>query len=175
MTRTANLESSDNAEAGKVSLRHRTQDRMHPMAGGIDGTLWRQLVRRTQTVSLSASPAMRRSASSLLLRRLQSTASPKPTFRRTSFRSATSNPFRRPYSSSPPPKKAATTPVKFWPFFLVVALSSGAYIALVNQRAGKFAPGSSCTLVSSQKKRRDEQTHRTPHEPKHLAFSRPSQ
>ncbi|KAJ9162002.1 Uridylate kinase [Coniochaeta hoffmannii] len=121
---------------------------MHPMAGAIDGMLWRQLVRRPQAVSLATSSPKRCQStisSSLLLRRLQSTASPKTTttssffYRTSSFRPRTSHSFRRPYSSQPPPKKGSPAPVKFWPFFLVVALSSGAYIALVNQRA-EMAP-----------------------------------
>ncbi|OIW34962.1 hypothetical protein CONLIGDRAFT_32352 [Coniochaeta ligniaria NRRL 30616] len=131
-----------------IKGRHRAEgtllDPMRPMAGAM-----RQLVPRSGPVSLSTSSPMRQTASSLLLRRLQSTASlssscSKTAFRRQAFsRPNTSSSLRRSYSSNnpppPPPKTGATNRVKFWPFFLVVALSSGAYIALVNQRVGELA------------------------------------
>ncbi|KAB5580341.1 adenylate kinase-domain-containing protein [Coniochaeta sp. 2T2.1] len=114
------------------------------------GAAMRQLVRRPASVSLSpllsTSSPMRQPASSLVLRRLQSTKSSTstPTFSyrafyrqqssyRPRFNNNSSN-NNRSYSSQIPPKKGASTPVKFWPFFLVVALSTGAYIALVNKR-----------------------------------------
>lgn len=133
----------------KIKGRHRADhallDPMRPMAGAL-----RQLMPASSgPVSLSTSSPLRQTASSLLLRRLQSTASSSSCWSKTAFprralyRPSTPSAFRRSYSSNnplpPPPKKGATTPVKFWPFFLVVALSSGAYIALVNQRAGESA------------------------------------
>ncbi|KAB5563461.1 adenylate kinase-domain-containing protein [Coniochaeta sp. 2T2.1] len=114
------------------------------------GAAMRQLVRRPASVSpsplLSTSSPIRQTASSLVLRRLQSTkSSPStPTFSYRTFYRQQSSPRpkfnknssnnNRSYSSQIPPKKGASAPVKFWPFFLVVALSSGAYIALVNKR-----------------------------------------
>ncbi|KAI1485944.1 hypothetical protein F5X96DRAFT_657477 [Biscogniauxia mediterranea] len=48
---------------------------------------------------------------------------------------------RAAYSTQPPPRKRPNDAVKFWPFALVIAMGSGAYVMLARTRAeNRYAP-----------------------------------
>ena len=88
-----------------------------------------------------------------------------PAFTTARFQPPTASSFswaRRSYSSTPgqqqqeqqqqpppppPPPRSETTKVKFWPFFIIIALGFGGYALLVNQRLGNFCPLSYATLA----------------------------
>ncbi|KAK4128734.1 hypothetical protein N657DRAFT_37781 [Parathielavia appendiculata] len=101
---------------------------------------WRQLIRSTSSNLLQRQPLQPRFA---LGRPISSTTRSLP--RRIVTRSPSAFLRQQPvaqrsYSSQgqPPPPRGSNNQVKFWPFLIVIALGSGGYILLVNQRKGKL-------------------------------------
>lgn len=108
----------------------------------------RALLRRPLTASAALSrPAATASRASTCRAPTTATASvssPRPAFAPSSFRQLTA---RRFYSEGPkgsnnssgippppPPPPPKPSNIKFWPFIVVIALGSGGYMLLVNQR-----------------------------------------
>jgi hypothetical protein len=56
------------------------------------------------------------------------------------------------YSTNTPRPHKISSNIKFWPFLLIIALSSGSYILLVNQRKGEpsFSPKTGLSVLSDR-------------------------
>lgn len=112
---------------------------MHPIAASVPRQAWRQLVSRTASSStLRLSSLARQQFSTATIRTPKKSSSAL-----SGFRSTCSSSSRRSYSSStppppPPPRKKNPNELKFWPFLVVIALGSGGYILLANQRNGEL-------------------------------------
>lgn len=100
-------------------------------------TLRNHLKPTTAIHSGLVAPRAALSSSSLSSSRYYSSAV-RPSLRTTKSSYTSSNPSsfssRRSYSSSPPPPRSTGNNIKFWPFVILIAITSGGYVLLAYQR-----------------------------------------
>lgn len=126
-----------------VQNQAQTGNQQHPMAASVSRQGWRQLVQRTAS---SSTPSRQLLISSRGPLSSSATASARQHFSTKRFSSATSplrsnsgSSSRRSYSSSsPPPPPPPRAEFKVWPFVVLIAITSGGYMLLVNRRKGEL-------------------------------------